>query len=276
MTWNNMRQQQSQTADGAFAGKCLVRADGAAGVGDDGLWNAPPRACAWVAPASDAACGVGRPGGQRQAGRQRQARDTLVQLFAKLAALYTGGGAASISRAEAAQLAASLSYQLGLDGLTDGEAVNVLCAAAPDELLRRAQKRLAVRVDAALATWRQVCVIMPPFRNVALRDTLASIGGLRRTYDTYFAAHEVSGQIDYPLQVPVDDTLQGIDYVQAWLDQLLSEARYAASFTFESSVAVLERACPDYRGLHVNLCDLLQAHEGELVRRPAQMAQNGQ
>lgn len=45
-----------------------------------------------------------------------------------------------------------------------------------------------------------------------------------------------------------------------------------ASFTFESSVAVLERACPDYRGLHVNLCDLLQAHEGELVRRPAQMA----
>lgn len=30
-----------------------------------------------------------------------------------------------------------------------------------------------------------------------------------------------------------------------------------ASFTFESSVAVLERACPDYCGLHVNLCDLL-------------------
>ena len=49
-----------------------------------------------------------------------------------------------------------------------------------------------------------------------------------------------------------------------------------ASFTFESSVAVLERARPDYRGLHVNLCDLLQAHEDELARRPAQMAQNGQ
>ena len=36
------------------------------------------------------------------------------------------------------------------------------------------------------------------------------------------------------------------------------------SFSFESSVAVLERACPDYRGLHVSLCDLLQAHEDEL------------
>lgn len=276
MTWNNMREQQSQTADGAFAGTCLARVDGTASVGDDGLWDASSRVCAWGAPASGTACGVGCPGGQRQAGRQQQARGALAQLFAKLAALYTGGGAASISRAEAAQLAASLSYQLGLDGLTDAAAVDVLCAAAPDELLRRAQKRLAVRVDAVLATWRQVCATMPPFRNVALRDTLASIGGLRRTYDTYFAAHEVPGQIDYPLQVPVDDTLQGIDYVQAWLDQLLSEARYAASFTFESSVAVLERACPDYRGLHVSLCDLLQAHEDELARRPAQMAQNGQ
>ena len=45
-------------------------------------------------------------------------------------------------------------------------------------------------------------------------------------------------------------------------------------FTFESSVAVLV-ARADYRGLHVNLRDLLQAYEGQLVRRP-QMAQNGQ
>ena len=62
---------------------------------------------------------------------RQQARETLAQLFAKLAALYTGGGAASISRAEAAQLAASLSYQLGLDRLTDAAAVDVLCAATP-------------------------------------------------------------------------------------------------------------------------------------------------
>ncbi len=57
---------------------------------------------------------------------------------------------------------------------------------------------------------------------------------------------------------------------------VLEFAGATASFTFESSVAVLERACPDYRGLHVNLRDLLQAHEDELARRPAQMAQNGQ
>ena len=186
MTWNNMREQQSQTADGAFAGTCLARVDVTASVGDDGLWDAPSRVCAWGAPASGAACGVGCPGGQRQAGRQQQARRS--------------------------------------------------CAAV-----------------------RQACGAVH-----------------RRRYDTYFAAHEVPGQIDYPLQVPVDDTLQGIDYVQVWLDQLLSEARYAASFTFESSVAVIERACSDYRGLHVSLCDLLQAHEDELARRPAQMAQNGQ
>lgn len=206
---------------------------------------------------SDSACGCER---------ERVAQDNLAWLFRKLAGLYTGSGSASLSRAEALQLAASLSYQLGLDGLSDVAVVDVLCAERPDQLLLHAQERLARKVDAALERWREVCAVMPAIRNVALRDTLASIGELRRAYDTYFAAHEVPCSIDYPLSCPVDDRLQGIDYVQAWLDQLFFEASYIVGFTLESCIKVLEYACPDYRGLHVNLYDLLRAHESELVR----------
>ena len=36
-------------------------------------------------------------------------------------------------------------------------------------------------------------------------------------------------------------------------------------FDVESCIAVLERACPDYRGLHVNLYDLLLPYEDELL-----------
>lgn len=197
----------------------------------------------------------------------RQARENLALLFCKLSALYTGGGTTSLSRSEAAQLATSLSYQLGLNGAPDAEAVRILCSATPDELLQHAQTRLAKRTDAALLTWREACETMPPFRNVALRDTLVSIGNVKRTYDTYFAAHEAPCCIDYPLSCPIDERLQGIDYLQAWLDQLLIEARYAAGYTFESCIAVLEQACPDYRGLHVNLHDLLRMNESELVRK---------
>ena len=45
--------------------------------------------------------------------------------------------------------------------------------------------------------WREIIVTMPSIRNVALRDTLASLGELRRRYDTRFAAHEVPCDIDY-------------------------------------------------------------------------------
>lgn len=95
-------------------------------------------------------------------------------------------------------------------------------------------------------------------------ETRLSAAFLITTYDVLFAAHEVPCDIDYQLSEPVDPNLMGIDYVEAWLTQLLAEARWIARFDVESCVAVLERACPDYRGLHVNLYDLLLPHEGKL------------
>lgn len=198
--------------------------------------------------------------------QESRARATLAYLFSKLAALYTGGAAASLSRGEAMQLAASLSFALELNGATDADTIHTLCSTDPETLYHQAQSRLSAKTGAALRTWRQVVATMPPIRNVALRDTLASIANLRRTYDTYFAAHEVSCRIDYPLSQPISNTLRGIDYVQAWLDQLLCETQWIAQFTPESCIAALEQACPDYRGLHVNLYDLLKPRERELAR----------
>ena len=105
---------------------------------------------------------------------------------------------------------------------------------------------------------------MPPIRNVALRDTLASLGEMKKRYDVRFAAHEIPCDIDYQLSNPVDPILMGIDYVKAWLTQLLTEACWIARFDVDSCITVLKRICPDYRGLHVNLYDLLLPHEDEL------------
>ena len=38
-------------------------------------------------------------------------------------------------------------------------------------------------------------------------------------------------------------------------------------------LAEVERMCPDYKGLHVNLYDLLIPHEGELVRAASRARQ---
>ena len=62
----------------------------------------------------------------------------------------------------------------------------------------------------------------------------------------------------------ISDGVMHMDYIEAWLAQLLVETRWIAQFDVENCIVVLERACPDYKGLHVNLYDLLSPHESEL------------
>ncbi|MBR3316165.1 MAG: hypothetical protein IKG18_18750 [Atopobiaceae bacterium] len=189
----------------------------------------------------------------------------FARLMTHVAELYCLGGSSSISAYEAHELATSVAYALGIVNATPEQAAQVLDVSDPVALWRECVHALERRVDGALALWREVVATMPPIRNVSLRDTLTSLGNLRRRYDARFAAHEIPCDIDYQLSVPVDSSLMGIDYVEAWLKQLLAEARWIARFDLDSCVRVLERVCPDYRGLHVNLYDLLLPHTDKLT-----------
>ena len=146
------------------------------------------------------------------------------------------------------------------------EAVRVLDVDDPVGLWKSGLAALDARMDAALALRQEIVATMPPIPNVSLRDTLASLGELRFCYDMYLAAHEVPCSIDYQLSKPIDSHLRGIDYIEAWLAQLMVETRWIAGFSAKSCIAVLEATCPDYRGLHVNLYDLLLPHEDELMQ----------
>ena len=195
---------------------------------------------------------------------QERAREGFARLVAYVANLYCMGGSSSLSAYEARELARSVAYVLGVADATADEATRVLAVDDPIALWHSALDALDARMDAALSVWREIVATMPQVRNVALHDTLASLGELRRRYDTRFTAHEAPCDIDYQLSVPVDPQLMGLDYIEAWLAQLLVETRWIAQFEAASCVAVLERTCPDYRGLHVNLYDLLLPHEREL------------
>ena len=195
-----------------------------------------------------------------------RARENFARLMAHVVNLYCMGDASSVSVGEARQFALSMAYALGIADATPEQAARVLDVDDPIALWHAALSKLGARADAALGIWSEVVAIMPPIRNVALRDTLASLGELRLRYDTMFAAHEVPCDIDYQLSELVDPQLLGLDYIEAWLAQLLVETRWIAQFDAGSCIAVLERACPDYKGLHVNLYDLLFPHEDKLTR----------
>ena len=194
-----------------------------------------------------------------------QASKNFSVILSHVARLFSHGGASSIAAHEAEELAKSVYFVLGIVNATPEEAAIVLSTSDALELWHKNLRALDIRIDQALDTWQEIVVLMPPLRNVALRDTLESLGNLRSSYDIYFAAHEVPCVIDYQLSSPVDPSLMGIDYIEAWLDQLLIETRWIAQFDSESCIYTLERICPDYRGLHVNLFDLLRPFEKELA-----------
>ena len=192
------------------------------------------------------------------------AQRNFARLMAYVANLYCMNESSSVSAREMAQLTASVTYVLGIANATAEEAARTLYADDPIALWHECLAALDARTDAALATWQNIVLAMPPIRNVSLRDTLASLGDLKLRYDTRFAAREVPCDIDYQLSEPIDVHLQGLDHIEAWLAQLERETRWIAQFDTPSCIAVLEHTCPDYRGLHVNLYDLLSVHADEL------------
>lgn len=105
----------------------------------------------------------------------------------------------------------------------------------------RQVKHLEVRVEALLVIRKRICELMPPLRNVSLRDTLGSIGKISALYDIRFRAHEVPCDTQYQLSCPVDDSLIGIDYLEAWISELLKEVAVYIGQLYFSARAVLLR-----------------------------------
>lgn len=201
---------------------------------------------------------------------EARARENFACIVGHVAGLYSMGGASSLSFAEMHDLTQSVCFVLGLassDACVRQRAGRGLAACCDAlEYYDARLVRLQERVRSVMDLWHEVVFAMPPIRNVALRDTLASIGSFERRYDLRFAAHEIPCDIDYPLCKPVSEAACGVDYLEAWLSQALVEAHWLAQFDTSCCIRVLKRVCPDYRGLHVNLCDLLLPYAEELKR----------
>lgn len=201
------------------------------------------------------------------------AQQGFACLMRHLCQLYTGGESSSVSAAEATELASSALYVLA--GSQPADSPQLLRTLARGDVVdqwTQRRRQLDARVERTMQLWQEALATMPALNNIALRDTLASIGRLPQAYDSFFAAHEVPASIDYPLAVPVSEELQGLDYLDAWLGQLLEEARFLARFNTQDMVDYLRGWCPDYQGLLINLYEPIHAawQRGELRQeRPA-------
>ena len=198
-----------------------------------------------------------------------EARDGIMALFVKQCKLFTCGGSSSVTQAEADQLMQSIAYVLRIDSFDNPKTSERLNARPIEEQFQEGIRAVEDKLTQTMQLWREVCVTMPAIKNIALRDTLASIGHFSQAYDIYFAAHDIPANIDYPLHEPISEDIEGVDYVYAWLEQCLREARYLAQFDVHECIDILKHSCPDYKGLLINLYEPIYAHFGDVSNEPS-------
>lgn len=202
--------------------------------------------------------GVTSMGDEPVESEQRQ----ITRILAKQIRFYTGGRSGSVPQDVAYDLLESICYVLGVGGREAMGRQSCPSGLAANDLVREFAARtsdLARRARETQSIWRDVCIGMPPLRNLALRDTLAGIEGFWDRYDARLFAQRIPCDIDYPLCLPVPATLVGVDYVEEYLRRLRIEGRFLALFDARSEERILARSCPDWRGLVVNLYEPVAA-----------------
>ena len=187
----------------------------------------------------------------------------LWQVLAKQVALYTMGESSSLPEYDAHRLLASACFVMGIDPddpQPDAALVRQIADEGPEAVFERAVARVEREAARTEVLWRDVCLGTPLLESIALKDTLESLRGFPSRYVPRFFAHEVPADIDYPLAQPVPESLQGVDYVNAYLERLLIENRFLQQFDVARCRRLLRAVHPQYGELILNLFEPVAAN----------------
>ena len=176
-----------------------------------------------------------------------RAQEALWALLRRQARLYAPESS-SLPAETAAALTESVLLTLGAD-----RDPRVLLAPDLPEKFRQGQRRLAQKLEVSRRLWQTAWATRSEAENRSLLDTLNSLKHFPDRYDLRFFAQEIPCGIDYQLSQPAPETLRGVDYVNDWLRRLCLEQNFLGRFETALVRATLDRSCPDYRGLLINL-----------------------
>lgn len=178
----------------------------------------------------------------------------LWQVLAKQVALYTLGESSSLPEYDAHRLLASACFVLGIDpDDPDPRIVRELASEGVEAAFDRGVRRVEAEATRVSELWQEVCLSVPLLESIALKDTLESLRDFKTRYEPRFFAHEIPADIDYPLCFPVAESVQGADYVAAYLERLQVECRFLQRFDVETCRRLLGAFHPQYGELILNL-----------------------
>ena len=200
---------------------------------------------------------------------ERLWQEKLAALLVRQIALYTANESSSVPTAAAQELLRGVLFFLAVPEEPEASSrpedvgsryeadravrIRTLLSCDLADELARGQRRAQRDAALTLALWRKVVEMLPLLENRSLCDTLRSIGRGFHRYDTRFFPQRFDCDIDYQLSQSVSESLLGINYVNHYLIDLAAENSLLTRLPQGEVRAVLERSCPDWRGLLVNL-----------------------
>lgn len=179
----------------------------------------------------------------------------LMELLAWQTQRYTMGESTSVTVETAQELLNSLWYTLTVAADEMHTSYKRLLTDDLRPLAAQGQKILRDRLEQTKRLWTAVCKSAPPVENAYYSDTLRGIGNYIKRYDLYYFAHQKPPCIDYPLLIPADEALQGLDFTGRYLKNMLTENLILHRFDKDAAISVLCAAAPDYQEHYLNLCE---------------------
>ena len=184
----------------------------------------------------------------------------LFALLARRTELYTMGEHSSVRIETAQELLQSLIFCLNMYLKQSGNKRKLLAQADLEELLRLGQGAIEEQLELGKKLYQIACNSAPEIENISYKDTLRSIGGFFKRYDYRFFAHLMPCDIDYQLCNPVQESLQGVEYINQYLGRIIIENSFVGKFEKSISEQLLNSYCSDSKGLLINLYEPLAAN----------------
>lgn len=177
----------------------------------------------------------------------------LWKLLKRQTEMYTMGDSSSVRIEVAQELLESINFCLDLYLKKSGNTRELLVSGDLNEIFALGIKEVEAEIERSKKLYHAAIVSAPDIDNLSFKDTLKNIGKFYRHYDYRYFARQAACDIDYQLCNAVEDSFEGIEYINEYLSRLIIENDFIRRFDKERVIALLSAYCSDYKGLLINL-----------------------
>jgi hypothetical protein len=179
----------------------------------------------------------------------------IYKLLAKQIKLYTVGDSSSVTTDTAKELLTSIIFTLDLSLAKHNATYMDLLSNDIEDVFREGQEMIREKTGEGKARLETMKQTAPTYANEFYWATYRGIKTFFACYNPLFLAHQIPGEIDYPLCIPLSEKQLGIEYINDYLKRVLFENHILSIFNSDFVSALLRKCYMDFETLPVSLCE---------------------